>query len=603
MAAFFDDFSKGAYIDKGVQVELCVEAKIGHGDVKSLGNETCSCFCHRNGKFLDAAAPEPVQSASGTARPTGLGHRLPRPQRQSNRVVSLPEMPESESDMIFYQPRVVSLPGFLPAFDDSYSSDECPLGADIPSTPQSPPFQDQNDWSFWANSPPKPIPALHGPLSLPYARCPSGAEGTIIEGDHASNTIWGLDQQYSLRLSTPEPEVFAVPEPRFLYSKQAHMYTGRATGIGNTRKPNTVERSSSDTYLQGADNLGRQSQPLASAHIRKPPYDQFRGPVADIELPGAPGDVNFLSSQLAGLGFGADMKLNHLMQEHLHIFGRPPLKPYQSYGHNLTQGDYLGLNQFQPLRTRDESLLSPLTTSSQWTPLFPNTPGTPFTPGLDNAGFSKVASLGLHQFPGADENSPLGFQSDRFVEVQRNFMRHGKPIAGSSSPVPGLSHRTGTSFEDYFSPFGKNVVSTENLATSRQTFHRHSFSEHEPKSVPLTRLVQRKLASVTEEDGGALDRAVGSMPLDSLPTTRRTPSTRSSQGPGSLPAFQSFPRAPPTTGNHVGARAQSTRTVTGTSNSPSKPAARPVRSEVNHKLAKKPSTPMTQKKWRPKKET
>lgn len=28
-------------------------------------------------------------------------------------------------------------------------------------------------WMAWASSPPRPIPALHGPLSLPYARCPS----------------------------------------------------------------------------------------------------------------------------------------------------------------------------------------------------------------------------------------------------------------------------------------------------------------------------------------------------------------------------------------------------------------------------------------------
>ena len=28
-------------------------------------------------------------------------------------------------------------------------------------------------WVAWTNSPPRPIPALHGPSSLPYARCPS----------------------------------------------------------------------------------------------------------------------------------------------------------------------------------------------------------------------------------------------------------------------------------------------------------------------------------------------------------------------------------------------------------------------------------------------
>ncbi|KAG8213737.1 hypothetical protein J3R82DRAFT_10442 [Butyriboletus roseoflavus] len=49
------------------------------------------------------------------------------------------------------------------------------------------------DWITWANSPPRPIPALHGPLSLPYARCPSGAEGTIIEEpDNVAQMIWGL---------------------------------------------------------------------------------------------------------------------------------------------------------------------------------------------------------------------------------------------------------------------------------------------------------------------------------------------------------------------------------------------------------------------------
>ncbi|KAJ6499090.1 hypothetical protein C8R45DRAFT_1126242 [Mycena sanguinolenta] len=51
---------------------------------------------------------------------------------------------------------------------------------------------DDGGWISWASSPPKPIPALHGPSSLPYARCPSGAEGTIIEGEDLSRMIWGL---------------------------------------------------------------------------------------------------------------------------------------------------------------------------------------------------------------------------------------------------------------------------------------------------------------------------------------------------------------------------------------------------------------------------
>ncbi|KAK0212856.1 hypothetical protein DFS33DRAFT_1377312 [Desarmillaria ectypa] len=55
-----------------------------------------------------------------------------------------------------------------------------------------PTFEGNEGWLTWANSPPRPIPALHGPLSLPYARCPSGAEGTIVEGEDMSRMIWGL---------------------------------------------------------------------------------------------------------------------------------------------------------------------------------------------------------------------------------------------------------------------------------------------------------------------------------------------------------------------------------------------------------------------------
>ncbi|THH02927.1 hypothetical protein EW145_g6684 [Phellinidium pouzarii] len=51
------------------------------------------------------------------------------------------------------------------------------------------------DWLSWANSPPRPIPALHGPASLPYARCPSGAEGTVIEEPSTvPGLIWGLGE-------------------------------------------------------------------------------------------------------------------------------------------------------------------------------------------------------------------------------------------------------------------------------------------------------------------------------------------------------------------------------------------------------------------------
>ncbi|KAF8135664.1 hypothetical protein EV363DRAFT_1415447 [Boletus edulis] len=69
-------------------------------------------------------------------------------------------------------------------------------------------IEEDEDWITWANSPPRPIPALHGPLSLPYARCPSGAEGTIIEEpDNVAQMIWGLgpDDQPHNQVRTEAP--------------------------------------------------------------------------------------------------------------------------------------------------------------------------------------------------------------------------------------------------------------------------------------------------------------------------------------------------------------------------------------------------------------
>ncbi|ELU42510.1 C-4 methylsterol oxidase, putative [Rhizoctonia solani AG-1 IA] len=50
------------------------------------------------------------------------------------------------------------------------------------------------DWIFF--DPPRPIPALHGPPSLPYARCPSGAEGVALDDQQElDGVIWGLSER------------------------------------------------------------------------------------------------------------------------------------------------------------------------------------------------------------------------------------------------------------------------------------------------------------------------------------------------------------------------------------------------------------------------
>ncbi|KAJ6587129.1 hypothetical protein DFH09DRAFT_977642 [Mycena vulgaris] len=84
-------------------------------------------------------------------------------------------------------------------------------------------YEDDGGWISWASSPPKPIPALHGPLSLPYARCPSGAEGTIIEGEDLSRMIWGLgieDASSHSRTNTAHFSHKSTPQSSFFPPRQ-----------------------------------------------------------------------------------------------------------------------------------------------------------------------------------------------------------------------------------------------------------------------------------------------------------------------------------------------------------------------------------------------
>ncbi|KAI0785660.1 hypothetical protein C8Q75DRAFT_893859 [Abortiporus biennis] len=119
---------------------------------------------------------------------------------------------------------------------------------------------DDNDgWGNWAPSPPRPIPALHGPLSLPYARCPSGAEGTIIEEqDNLPRMIWGLEGEepasgrpLSDSIPRSQNQTQAVAVPRKSNNNTEHNFAlARSNPI-----PPRFQKSQEDVYetqeLQG----------------------------------------------------------------------------------------------------------------------------------------------------------------------------------------------------------------------------------------------------------------------------------------------------------------------------------------------------------------
>ncbi|KAI0297100.1 hypothetical protein BC826DRAFT_1184740 [Russula brevipes] len=151
--------------------------------------------------------PEDSLSAAAKAEPNLV-----------QRVVSMPEprlaggqLTESSLSTEGYDGSMLSGGSFLSGTDTTSDSvliieNSCGLSeaflSDQTATKSTSPVSEKkigpgdDGWITWARSPPRPIPALHGPLSLPYARCPSGAEGTIIEEpDNLQRIIWGLDSE------------------------------------------------------------------------------------------------------------------------------------------------------------------------------------------------------------------------------------------------------------------------------------------------------------------------------------------------------------------------------------------------------------------------
>ncbi|KAG6903089.1 hypothetical protein C0995_006276 [Termitomyces sp. Mi166 len=107
--------------------------------------------------------------------------------------------------------------------------------------------EDEAGWITWASSPPRPIPALHGPLSLPYARCPSGAEGTIIEDADLPRMIWGLDLEDTAGASgkSPQPDTPIV-------DSQASGPSNQAT-YNSMRNPEPIHEHLDDKVLESKE--------------------------------------------------------------------------------------------------------------------------------------------------------------------------------------------------------------------------------------------------------------------------------------------------------------------------------------------------------------
>ncbi|KAJ3880496.1 hypothetical protein F5051DRAFT_450653 [Lentinula edodes] len=110
---------------------------------------------------------------------------------------------------------------------------------------------DDNTWNTWASSPPRPIPALHGPLSLPYARCPSGAEGTIIEGEDMTRTIWGLGNDAGAREHGVDTKFDTHPDQSLSVQKRDNLNQSKLPTLGICTVSNTPSERAEQSKVLG----------------------------------------------------------------------------------------------------------------------------------------------------------------------------------------------------------------------------------------------------------------------------------------------------------------------------------------------------------------
>ncbi|CAE6420827.1 unnamed protein product [Rhizoctonia solani] len=121
----------------------------------------------------------------------------------------------------------------------------------------SPAVRHDPDWIFF--DPPRPIPALHGPPSLPYARCPSGAEGVVLDDQQElDGVVWGLSEK--------DPRSRHPDEHRRVETSRAEQFVPVTKYVRPSRTATHENKRVESTMT----SLVSEARPLAGAHNPRP---------------------------------------------------------------------------------------------------------------------------------------------------------------------------------------------------------------------------------------------------------------------------------------------------------------------------------------------
>ncbi|KAK7472684.1 hypothetical protein VKT23_000797 [Stygiomarasmius scandens] len=406
------------------------------------------------------------------------------------------------------------------------------------------------EWNTWTNSPPRPIPALHGPLSLPYARCPSGAEGTIIEGEDLGRMIWGLDNDEAQRArvlntfpesqSIPEHDIIASSTTKTSGQLQAKSHSSSRSPIilprrlSNTHvnnfRPPRLRRDDLPIILNGSSDSWCIGEPLTAGRF-------FDGTVPD----GHPKGLGIFrhKSTVSSRSYAAERDCDQAQQLKA---SAPVFIPSRQLAEHCQSEEYLdrpspapstrmksAFDLAQEYYVHNESLPTPPSSSSTlWTPSLP----TPLL--LDSPEFvehdeesEQLQKFVYERLKQSDYNlvSDVALSLSMDKPMHHPFAQISDSLPPPASPTFNVDvHRSNHPLniplpQPAVLPHANNQAVLSGIAPSlaSPTQKRNVFTSHQPRSIPFARLMQRRLSAVPEENDrnheGSLVNVVRRAPL------------------------------------------------------------------------------------------
>ncbi|KAF7306083.1 hypothetical protein HMN09_00763400 [Mycena chlorophos] len=385
-----------------------------------------------------------------------------------------------------------------------------------------PDYDEETGWISWASSPPKPIPALHGPLSLPYARCPSGAEGTIIEGEDLSRMIWGLgleESQPGSNTNTPDiPQNTPSLPPRLQTQRNAQPQSSRDEA--STRDHRVVSSPQSESWTDTfavRDDLDAFEDQLRSFSGQRGLGLDWQETLRhrDVEPAKPQPSVSVSLKPSAPVFVPANKQQPTPPSQFPRIFVEPR--------HTILPSPRLSameLAQQYRADKRPQDLLPtpPSSSSPQWTPqqhyvdpfppldlstLVPPPPQLQTQSNFDlSQELRKFVFERIQNRDVSDDARLLAPRISQFPKSASVDASPSQPGPPPNSPLPPLPSYA-TRGRSHFGIEPPSPTSPEFIAppTLRQSSTAASNSnKHQPRSVPFARLLQRRLSAVPEEE-------------------------------------------------------------------------------------------------------